>query len=147
VPSKAFRRTILLLAVSASVPAASQGQVPTVDALAACYERQAQIAPFSGVVLAERGRDSFARTAGQFGPGARGAAMKRDARFRLASVQKVLTKVAIGQLVDDGKLKLDAPLGTYLPGLAPEFAAITLDQLLQHRSGVSGMRRCSSRWE
>lgn len=138
-PSKAHRRIILLLGASASVPAASQAQPPSVDALAACYDRQSRMATFSGVVLAERGKDSFVRTAGRFGPGATGGTMKRDARFRLASVQKVMTKVAIGQLVDRGKLRLDALLGTYLPGLAPDFAAITLDQLLQHRSGVSGM--------
>ena len=32
---------------------------------------------------------------------------------------------------------MDAPIGSYLPDLPPEFAAITVDHLLQHKSGVA----------
>jgi CubicO group peptidase (beta-lactamase class C family) len=126
--------TVALL--NSAAASAAQAQSATAEALAACYDKQAALAPFSGVVLAERGDESFVRTAGKFSSDA--GAMPRDARFRLASVQKVLTKVAIGQLVDAGRIKLDAPVTTYLPDLPPEFAAITIDHLLQHRSGVAG---------
>ena len=36
---------------------------------------------------------------------------------------KMFTAVAIGRLVDRGLVAFDAPIGRYLPGLAPEFAA------------------------
>jgi CubicO group peptidase (beta-lactamase class C family) len=38
-----------------------------------------------------------------------------NTRFRLGSMNKMFTGVAMLQLVQAGRVKLDAPLGTYLP--------------------------------
>jgi CubicO group peptidase (beta-lactamase class C family) len=65
------------------------------------------------------------------------AAPTHDRRYRLASVGKIFTEVAIGRLVDQGRIRLDAPIGTYLPDLPPAIAAVTVEQLLHHRSGVA----------
>ena len=46
---------------------------------------------------------------------ARGVALKPDAIFRIASMTKPVTSVAIMMLVDAGKVKLDDPVSTYLP--------------------------------
>jgi CubicO group peptidase (beta-lactamase class C family) len=110
------------------------------DDLARCYQEQASLLPFSGVVLVERGGDSFVRTVGSVDAGDT-IPIARDSRFRLASVQKVLTQVAIGQLVDRGLIDLDAPVGRYVQGLPSEVAAVTIDQLIQHRSGVASFTR------
>ena len=48
----------------------------------------------------------------------------------------MFTAVAIGQLVDAGKLRFEDPLGRHLPGLPPALAAVTLHQLLTHTSGA-----------
>jgi hypothetical protein len=45
----------------------------------------------------------------------------------------------VGQLVDQGKLALDAPIGRYLPGLRADVAQVTVDQLLHHQSGVASL--------
>src|SRR5689334_8606829 len=42
--------------------------------------------------------------------------MRADAIFRIASMTKPITSVAAMMLVDEGKLGLDDPVSTYLPG-------------------------------
>ena len=59
--------------------------------------------------------------------------------YRVASVSKLFTAIAVMQLVEQGVLDLDAPVATYVPEFRPENPfdrAITLRQLLSHRSGI-----------
>ena len=49
-------------------------------------------------------------------------AMSKDAIFRIYSMSKPITSVAVMMLVEDGKLKLDDPIAQYLP----EFAKMTV---------------------
>jgi CubicO group peptidase (beta-lactamase class C family) len=60
----------------------------------------------------------------------------RTTRFQLASATKPFTGVAVMQLVEEGKLKLDAPLADYLDGLPAQWRAITVRQALMHVSGL-----------
>lgn len=64
--------------------------------------------------------------------------MQIDTIFDMASVTKIeATTAALLHLVDSGKLHLDDRLGTLLPEFAhTDKAAITLRQLLTHRSGL-----------
>ncbi len=48
---------------------------------------------------------------------ARGLPMAPDTIFRVASMTKPITSVAVMQLVERGKVKLDEPAATYLPEL------------------------------
>ncbi|MFI8195332.1 serine hydrolase domain-containing protein [Streptomyces sp. NPDC085942] len=65
-----------------------------------------------------------------------GAAMDTWARFRIGSVSKTFSSVVLLQLVEEERLKLDAPVNTYLPGLLPD-ERITVRHLLTHRSGLA----------
>ena len=59
--------------------------------------------------------------------------------YRVGSVSKLFTDLAVMQLVEQGKLDLDANVQTYLPGFQPENRfgkPITLRQLMSHRSGL-----------
>jgi methyl acetate hydrolase len=47
-----------------------------------------------------------------------GPTMTRDSVFRIASMTKAVTSVAAMQLVEQGKLQLDTPIGNILPELA-----------------------------
>jgi D-alanyl-D-alanine carboxypeptidase len=60
--------------------------------------------------------------------------------FNVASIGKLFTQVAIGQLVATGKLSLDSTIATYWPDYPNRDAArkVTLRQLLAHRSGIDG---------
>jgi D-alanyl-D-alanine carboxypeptidase len=61
-----------------------------------------------------------------------------DTRFRLGSMNKIITAVAVLQLVEAGKLSLDTPIVSYLKDYPNREAAdkVTLRHLLTHRSGV-----------
>jgi CubicO group peptidase (beta-lactamase class C family) len=68
-------------------------------------------------------------------------AARRDSVFRCGSISKLFTAVAVMQLVEEGKLDLDAPVERYGTGLLPvnpfaEGGPVTLRQLLSHRSGL-----------
>lgn len=65
-----------------------------------------------------------------------GTAMKVDDRFRIASISKQLTAVAVLQLVDEGKVDLGAPIGRYLHDAPKAWAQVTVAQLLSHTSGI-----------
>ncbi len=59
--------------------------------------------------------------------------------YRVGSVSKLFTDIAIMQLVEQGKLDLDVPVTRYLPDFRPRQTsqkAITLRQLMAHRSGL-----------
>ncbi|MFI8963020.1 serine hydrolase domain-containing protein [Streptomyces sp. NPDC053493] len=65
-----------------------------------------------------------------------GAPMDIHARFRIGSVSKAFSAVVLLQLVEEGRLELDAPVNRYLPGLLPD-DRITVRHLLTHRSGLA----------
>ncbi|MBE1470550.1 serine hydrolase domain-containing protein [Kibdelosporangium phytohabitans] len=63
-------------------------------------------------------------------------------QFRIASQTKTFTAVAVLQLVDEGKVELDAPIERYLPGVVSgngyDGTKISVRQILQHTSGITG---------
>lgn len=67
--------------------------------------------------------------------------VKDNTIFPINSNTKIFTGVAVMQLVEQGKIKLEAPVSTYLDGLPVEWQKITIDQLLTHISGLPDMLR------
>ncbi|HEU5101216.1 MAG TPA: serine hydrolase [Roseiflexaceae bacterium] len=65
-----------------------------------------------------------------------GVAMVPETRVRIGSLSKMFTAVVVLQLVQEGKIDLDAPVATWLPDLLPNADVITVRELLQHTSGV-----------
>ena len=59
--------------------------------------------------------------------------------YRVGSVSKLFTDLALMQLIEQGKIDLDAPVSAYVPEFAPKNpfkTVITLRQLMSHRSGL-----------
>lgn len=86
------------------------------------------------------------REAGQVWRGASGVAdletgrpVRPDMRQRVGSITKVFTAAAILQQVEKGRIRLDAPIGHYLPKLVPgdRGKEITVRMLLNHTSGLA----------
>ncbi|MGI8786225.1 MAG: serine hydrolase [Pyrinomonadaceae bacterium] len=62
-----------------------------------------------------------------------------DTVFRVGSVSKLFTDIAVMRLVEKGKLDLDAPVTTYLPDFKPRNSfdkPVTLRELMSHRAGL-----------
>lgn len=62
-----------------------------------------------------------------------------DMRQRVGSITKTFTAAAILQQVEKGRIRLDAPIGGYLPQLVPgeRGRQITVRMLLNHTSGLA----------
>jgi Beta-lactamase len=93
---------------------------------------------FSGVVLVvKRERTIFHRAYG-LADRSWGIANRLDTKFNLASMNKMFTAVAIAQLIEAGKLRLEDTLGSILPNYPnPQAArAITIANLLSHSAGL-----------
>jgi D-alanyl-D-alanine carboxypeptidase len=93
---------------------------------------------FSGAVLVVRdGRTVFEGAYG-LADRERGRQNSPLTQFRVGSMNKMLTAVAVLQLVQAGKVRLDAPLGTYLPGYPNVETAskVTIHHLLTHTGGT-----------
>ena len=86
-----------------------------------------------GVLIAEKGKIIYSKYLG-FADIAKQIPNGPDSRFDIASVSKTFTSVAILQLMEKGRLKLDDPFAHYFPGFP--YPAVTLRQMLTHTSGI-----------
>jgi CubicO group peptidase (beta-lactamase class C family) len=66
-----------------------------------------------------------------------GAPLKPESSFRLASITKPMTATAVLQLVEKGKMTLDAEIQTYVPYFPKKKTPVTVRQLLGHLGGIS----------
>ncbi len=102
------------------------------------YERSDKDIPGFSIALVDGDRIVWAQGFGYAHPDRKIAATARTV-YRVASISKLFTALAVMQLVEQGVLDLDADVRTYLPDFHPEDpfdAPITLRQLLSHRSGL-----------
>jgi CubicO group peptidase (beta-lactamase class C family) len=122
----------LLLGSPPSLPAQS------LDSVRAEMRRLGDAGEFSGVVLLRKGGKTMLHEAYGLASIEYKAPNKVDTRFNLASVGKMFTAVAIGQLVEQGKLKWTDTLAKVLPDYPNKAQAgrITIHQLLTHTSGM-----------
>lgn len=98
-------------------------------------------AGFPGVLVSVKGKDGKTRdyTAG-IGNRETGDAPPKNGYLRIGSNTKTFVAATVLQLVGEGKMKLDEPIGTYLPGVVkgPDYdgANITVRNVLGHTSGI-----------
>lgn len=109
-----------------------------VDALKARAAGMAATDRFSGaVLLAHRGHVLFQKAYG-YADRSNRKANTLDTQFRFGSMGKMFTAVAIMQLVQNGKVDLQAPVGHYLTDYPnPDVATkVTVAHLLTHTGGT-----------
>lgn len=58
-----------------------------------------------------------------------------DTKYRIGSISKMFTATLVMQLIEEGKLSLETKLSEFYPEL-PNSDQITIEQLLQHKSGI-----------
>jgi len=129
----------LTLAALLAIPApvlASKGAVQAQD-IEALVARHAALDLFSGtVIVADHGKIVYAGAYGEANKDHR-VPNRLDTSYNIGSIGKTFTAVAIMQLVEAGKLRLDDRLSKHLPDFPfPEKDTITIQQLLNHSSGL-----------
>ncbi len=93
---------------------------------------------FSGVVLVARGGKPLLHRAWGLANREHAVPNRPDTKFNLGSINKLFTKIAIGQLAEAGRLSLDDTIGKHLPNYPNAEAAqkVTIRQLLDMQSGI-----------
>jgi CubicO group peptidase (beta-lactamase class C family) len=61
-------------------------------------------------------------------------------RFRIGSVSKSLTSIALGLLVQEGRIEIDAPIQRYVPSFPVKNAPVTVRELAGHTAGIRHYR-------
>lgn len=128
--------TFLLVAVSvcAQQPSDLQARVPQIEKMIA-EEMAKHAVPGLAVAIAKDGRLVYAKGFGY-------ADVENKILFtaqtvsRIGSISKTFTALAAMQLVEQGKINLDAEVQTYVPAFPKKTAPITVRQLLGHLTGI-----------
>jgi len=131
------RATILFLVLAALAACAHprpDAAAIRAKALADLFATRESRDPFNGVVLvAEKGEVTYRRACG-YRDLAGGIPMTVDTAFEIGSVSKPFTAVAILQLEERGKIRLDDKLTRFFPGLP--YGSVSIRGLLSHTSGL-----------
>lgn len=119
-------------------PASPRSDQERIEAIRQELDRRTAEGSFSGVLLIARGDEILLHEARGFADRDQGIQNRTTTRFHLASVGKLFTAAAIGQLIDEGKFSWATTVGEILPDYPDRTAAerITIDHLLTHTSGL-----------
>lgn len=80
---------------------------------------------------------------------ATGRAVALDSRFRIGSTSKAVNALAMGALLESGRVDIDAPVRRYLPELPPAYDDVTTRLAISHLAGIPdyGLCLCFPIWE
>jgi CubicO group peptidase (beta-lactamase class C family) len=135
-PTVFLRLLLSALALAPTAPVAPPVTAAAVDAVVQGYRARTGL---PGVAVAVTRGTTVVRAAG-YGHTPSGTRVTAHTAMATASVSKSFTALAVLQLVEAGRVRLDAPVRTYLPEFTmadPRAAAVTVRQLLNQTSGMS----------
>lgn len=124
----------IVLTLVSVMPLAAQTTAERISRLVERYHRTGKL---NGSVLVAQNGDVIYRAGHGEADKSWGNPNTPDTRFRIGSVTKQFTATIVLQLVDEGMLRLDAPISDYLPEYPKEVGVkVTIHHLLTHTSGI-----------
>ena len=119
-----------------TMAALAQGTRPdSIDAYVA-REMQTRRIPGAAVAVVEHGAVTFKKGYGVANLET-DTPVRTNSVFQLASLTKQFTGAAIMMLVEEGKVKLDAPISAYIENTPASWSAVTVRHLLTHTGGIT----------
>jgi CubicO group peptidase (beta-lactamase class C family) len=130
-------RTVLYLLAGLSLSGtAASAALNDIERMQSDIELRAANQHFMGAVLVARGNRLLINQGYGFADREWNAPNTPHTRFRIGSITKQFTAAAILLLQERGKLRVEAPLRTYLPDTPPAWSDVTIFNLLTHTSGI-----------
>ena len=131
-----FKKVIFLSAICVSALAFSQQNIKQklgnyIDSLYAHHKVSGSFA------IAENGNFTFQKAVG-FADAEKNSKANINTQYRVGSVTKIFTAVLMMKAVEEKKISLDQKLSEFITEI-PNGEKITLEQLLQHRSGIHNL--------
>ncbi len=117
---------------------AKKSEAEVLKELPGWLDKQAAEDKFSGAVLiAKNGQPIFQKAVGLASKESK-TPNRMDTKFNLGSINKIFTRIAITQLIEQGKLAWDDKLGKLLPDYPNKDAKekVTLKHLVEMQSGI-----------
>ncbi|WP_316571421.1 serine hydrolase domain-containing protein [Neobacillus sp. YIM B06451] len=120
---------------SVSVQAAESFNTEDIDEFVTAYIDRNGL-PGASIVVVKDGELVYEKG---YGHDSKGNPITEKSLMRIGSASKSFTAFAVLQLVDEGKIQLDAPVINYLPEVKlndPRWKDVTIRQVLSHTSGI-----------
>jgi CubicO group peptidase (beta-lactamase class C family) len=127
---------LLLACAPARIDDAPVGPDPDAAPLLDYIDQAVGTERFRGAVEVRRGEKVVLRRGFGFADPANGVSNGPNTRFHIGSVTKQFTALAVLVLQEQGKLVVANNVCSYLPNCPPQWAPITIEQLLTHTSGL-----------
>ncbi|MCW8997985.1 MAG: beta-lactamase family protein [Kangiellaceae bacterium] len=132
----------LYFAIAASVSAkpalVTEEKIRTIESYLIDGMEQLNV-PGLSIGIIENGEIAYLKSLGEVYPG--GEDVAHSTPFKLGSVSKTFTSLAVMKLYEDGKIDIDKPVVNYIPWFQTQDKVlsdqITVKQLLNHTSGFS----------
>lgn len=139
-----FKKVVFLSAMCVSALAFSQQNIKQklgnyIDSLYAHHKVSGSFA------IAENGNFTFQKAVG-FADAEKNSKANINTQYRVGSVTKVFTAVLMMKAVEEKKISLDQKLSEFITDI-PNGEKITLEQLLQHRSGIHNLTDEPEFWQ
>lgn len=121
------------------------GTTPVAQAFNKYVESNARAGSFSGSVLIAKDGAPILEQGYGFADRNKNIADTATTVYCIASIGKLFTAVGIGQLVEDGRLSFDTPIGKYISGFPADIAStVTVGELLDMTGGFGNVAPVSS---
>jgi aminoglycoside 3-N-acetyltransferase len=100
------------------------------------FQEYSEIFPFSGTILVAKNEEIITEMSFGYSDLEMDVRNKLNTKFKIASITKIFTAVAILKLFEKNLIKLEDPLNNYFPDYFDENCEITISNLLNHTSGI-----------
>lgn len=139
-----FKKLLLLSAISLSTTAFSQNNVKEKlgNYLDSLFVHHKVMGSFAFV---ENNQPTFIKVVG-FSDTETKQKANINTQYRIGSISKTFTAVLIMKAVEDKKLSLDKKLSDFYPDI-PNADKITIENLLQHRTGIHNLTNEAEYWQ
>src|SRR5688572_14225758 len=130
--------TCLAVLSSSSAQTGKTSDAASPQVIGAIVSRELTFRNLPGAALAITRGGRVVQVSG-YGLDSNGRPVTRDTPFYIGSASRAMTAAAVMQLVEAGRIELDAPVRRYLPEFTladPRVERITVRQLLNHTSGM-----------
>ena len=128
--------TLLTIPLNSAVPAFAAKPASTAEAIDAMLASAIPAdGPGAAVIAVKDGKTVFRKAYGMADLEL-GVPLSPDSVFRLGSITKQFTAVAVLMLAEEGKLSLSDPITKFLPDYPVQGHVITVEHLLNHTSGI-----------
>lgn len=127
--------SLLLLLISEVSFSQNENQIATIQQIAQDFLNKEQI-PGMAITISQKNKIIFSEGFGFSNLRTKEKVYPEKTKFRIASISKTLTSLALGKLIDQNLISLDSSLYRYVPDFPKKKYDFTIRQIAGHTAGI-----------